>query len=194
MGTQGTKGQCMQTDVASILANLRQEHRNMTRLLNLLERESNRIEAEQDADIELMQDVMHYMTVYPDAVHHPKEDRIYAELKKIRPELSEGFSRITLDHHAIAEQGMQLRNDIELIQAGAMVKRKAVVRDALRYANTLRNHMQWEELDLFRRIEEMIKSGHRHLDTADWPHIADPVFGPQLEDRFRRLFDRAGRA
>lgn len=184
----------MQNDVASILADLRQDHRNMTRLLNLLERESNRIEAEHDADIELMQDVMHYMTIYPDAVHHPKEDRIYAELKKIRPELSEGFSRITLDHQAIAEQGMQLRNDIELIQAGAMVKRKAVVRDALRYANTLRNHMQWEELDLFRRIEEMIKSGHRHLDAADWPRVADPVFGVRLEIRFKRLFDRAGRA
>ncbi len=72
----------MDNDVASILGELRRDHKNMTRLLSVLERESNRIQTEQDADIELMQDVMHYMTVYPDAVHHLKEDRIYAELKK----------------------------------------------------------------------------------------------------------------
>lgn len=180
----------MQRNVASILAELRQDHKNMIRLLNLLERESHRIQAEQDADFELMQDVMHYMTVYPDAVHHPKEDRIYAELKKTRPELTGGFSRITLDHRAIAEQGLRLRNDIDLIQAGAMVKREAVVRDALSYANTLRNHMQWEELDLFRRIEEMIRSGHTALKKDDFPIAADPVFGARLERRFERLFEK----
>jgi hemerythrin-like domain-containing protein len=182
----------MDNNVASILGELRQDHKNMTRLLGLLERESNRIEAEQAADFELMQDVMHYMTVYPDAVHHPKEDRIYAELKKVRPELAAGFSRITHDHRAIAEQGLRLRNDIDLIQAGAMVKRKTVVRDALHYANTLRNHMQWEELDLFRRIEEMIRSGHKKLDTDDFPVAADPVFGVRLERRFERLFKKIG--
>lgn len=180
----------MDNNVASILGELRQDHKNMTRLLSLLERESNRILEEQDADIELMQDVMHYMTVYPDAVHHPKEDRIYAELKKVRPELSAGFSRITVDHQAIAQQGLRLRNDIDLIQAGAMVKRKAVVRDALLYANTLRNHMQWEELDLFRRIEEMIRSGHTHLETDDFPAAADPVFGARLKRSFDRRFER----
>ncbi len=182
----------MDNNVASILGALRQDHKNMTRLLNLLERESNRIQAEQDADIERMQDVMHYMTVYPDAVHHPKEDRIYAELKRVRPELSVGFSRITLDHQSIAEQGLRLRNDIELVQAGAMVKRNTMVRDALHYANTLRNHMQWEELDLFRRIEEMIRSGHGHLETDDFPVAADPVFGTRLERRFERLFKTIG--
>ncbi len=95
-----------------------------------------------------------------------------------------------MDHQAIAQQGLRLRNDIDLIQAGAMVKRKTVVRDALHYANTLRNHMQWEELDLFRRIEEMIRSGYTHLETDDFPIASDPVFGTRLEHRFERLFKK----
>ena len=182
----------MQTNVAAILAELRQDHRNMIRLLNLLERESHRIEAGQDADFELMQDVMHYMTIYPDAVHHRKEDCVYAELQKTRPELAGSFSRITSDHRSIAKQGLRLRDDIDLIRAGAMVERRKVVRDALAYANTLRNHMQWEELDLFRRIEEMIRRGHTQLQTNDFPDAADPVFGARLELRFARLFEKAG--
>jgi hemerythrin-like domain-containing protein len=178
----------MQNDVARVLAELRQDHKNMARLLNLLERESNRIYQGENPDIELMQDVMLYMTIYPDAVHHPKEDRIYAELRNVRPELSSGFSRITLDHRSIAEQSMKLRNDISLIEAGAMVKRNAVVSEALRYVNSLRSHMQWEELDLFRRVDEMINSGHRILDTSELPSAHDPVFGGEVEQRFARLF------
>lgn len=179
----------MNNDVAKILGELRQDHKNMTRLLNFLEHESNRIYSGGNPDIELMLDVMHYMTIYPDAVHHPKEDRIYAELKKFRPELSSGFSRITLDHRRIAEESMKLRNDFALIEAGAMVKRNAVVADTLRYVNTLRSHMQWEELDLFHRVDEMIKSGHRVLDTDELPTMPDPVFGADVERRFSRLFN-----
>ncbi|MDH4048576.1 MAG: hemerythrin domain-containing protein [Gammaproteobacteria bacterium] len=180
----------MHNDVAQVLGELRQDHKNMARLLNLLERESNRLYDDGEPDIELMRDVMHYMTIYPDAVHHPKEDRIYAELKNVRPELTSGFSRITVDHQSIAEQGMKLRNDLSLIEAGAMLKRNTVVADALRYVNTLRSHMQWEELDLFRRVDSMIRDGHKLLDTSELPNASDPVFGPGVEKRFGRLFKR----
>ena len=180
----------MHNDVAKVLGELRQDHKNMARLLNLLERESNRIYDGGDPDIELMGDVMHYMTIYPDTVHHPKEDRVYAELKNVRPELSGGFARIIVDHRTIAEQSMKLRNELAMIDAGAMIKRTQVVGDALRYVNNLRSHMQWEELDLFRRIDEMIRDGHTLLNTAELPNIADPVFGADVEKRFKRLFAR----
>ncbi|RLA29647.1 MAG: hypothetical protein DRR11_15055, partial [Gammaproteobacteria bacterium] len=62
----------MEKNAAIVLAELRQDHQNMTLMLNLLERESNLIYADGDPDFELLADVMHYMTVYPDAVHHPK--------------------------------------------------------------------------------------------------------------------------
>lgn len=178
----------MHNDVTRILEELRQDHKNMATLLNVLERESNRIYSEDHPDIDLMRDVMQYMTTYPDAVHHPKEDRIYAELRITQPELSEGFTRITVDHQNIAEQGMKLRNDLALIESGAMLRRNSVVEDALRYVNTLRNHMQWEELDLFRRVEEMIRKGHRTLEMAQFPDADDPVFGAAVEERFAKLF------
>ena len=75
-------------NTATFLAELREDHKNMALMLKLLERESNRIYDGDEPDYELLQDIMHYMTVYPDAVHHPKEDRIYAELKAFRPDLS----------------------------------------------------------------------------------------------------------
>ena len=177
----------MDNNVANVLAELRQDHKNMILMLNLLEHQSNRLYDGDDPDFELLHDIMHYMTVYPDAVHHPKEDRIYAELKAIRPDLSVGFERITIDHRQIAELSIKLRDDIASINSSQFVRRNRIVADALRYVNTLRGHMQWEELDLFRRIEEMIAEGHNLIEAATYLQAYDPVFGPKIEQKFENL-------
>lgn len=179
----------MDQNVATVLAELRQDHKNMSLMLNLLELESNRLFDGEDTDFELLHDIMHYMTVYPDAVHHPKEDRIYAELKAVRPDLSIGFDRISVDHRHIAELGFKLRNDIESVTSGGIIRKKSVVADTLRYVNTLRGHMQWEELDLFRRIEDMIAEGHELIESSTYLQTTDPVFGPEVEEKFARLFE-----
>lgn len=175
--------------VAKVLGELRRDHKNMSLLLNLLERESNRLFDGDETDFDLLHDIMDYMTVYPDAVHHPKEDRMYAELKAARPDLSAGFDRITMDHRKIEELGLKLRDDIASLISDSMVPRKSVVADALRYVNSLRGHMQWEELDLFRRVEEMVAEGHEFIEAATYSQKADPVFGPEVEEKFARLFE-----
>jgi hemerythrin-like domain-containing protein len=179
----------MDQSVTNVLAELRQDHKNMSLMLNLLELESNRLFDGFDTDFELLHDIMHYMTVYPDAVHHPKEDRIYAELKAVRPDLSIGFDRITVDHRHIAELGFKLRNDIESVTSGGVIRKISVVADTLRYVNTLRGHMQWEELDLFRRIEDMVAEGHELIESSTYLQNTDPVFGPEVEEKFARLFE-----
>jgi hemerythrin-like domain-containing protein len=179
----------MDNNVANVLAELRQDHKNMSLMLNLLEQESNRLFDGEDTDFELLYDIMHYMTVYPDAVHHPKEDRIYAEIKAARPDLSVGFDRITVDHRHIAELGVRLRDEVASINAGGIIPKKSVVADTLRYVNTLRGHIQWEELDLFRRVEEMVEEGHELFEAATFLQTSDPVFGPEVEANFSRLFD-----
>ena len=179
----------MEQIVANVLRKLRQDHRNMSVMLNLLELESNRLFEGEDTDFELLHDIMHYMTVYADVVHHPKEDRIYAVLKAVRPDLSSGFDRITIDHRHIAELSVRLRNDVASVNSGGVVRRKSIVADMLRYVNTLRGHMQWEELDLFRRIEEMIAEGHELIEAATFLQTSDPVFGKQVEAKFSRLYE-----
>ena len=181
------RAELMSNDVKEILSELRQDHRNMAILLNLIERESNLIYEEEEPDFELIGDIMHYMTVYPDTVHHPKEDRLYAELKTVRPDLAAGFERITLDHRNISESGLKLRDELRAISAGSFVRRKTIVGNALRYVNGLRNHMQWEELDLFRRCDEMAASGHDFIVDSMIVSMQDPVFGEQDHHQFKHL-------
>ncbi len=132
---------------------------------------------------------MRYMTVYPDAIHHPKEDRVYAELRAVRPDLSKGFDRITVDHRDLAQLGMKLRNDVQSTMSGTALRRKVVIADALRYIQRLREHMRWEECDLFIRVEEMVNDGHSLIVESEIHAKSDPVFDPGVEKRFGRLFD-----
>ena len=69
----------MSNAATDLLKELRLDHRNMAILLNLLQDEADRIESDDDIDYELAHEIMRYMTVYSDAVHHPREDLTGAE-------------------------------------------------------------------------------------------------------------------
>lgn len=179
----------MNNDLAGILAELRTDHRNMAIMLDVLEQESNKLYDGHDADFDLVHDVMRYMTVYPDAVHHPKEDLVYAELRAARPDLAEGLDRVPAEHRELADLGLKLRHDVESILSGTALRRNVVVADALRYVKRLREHMDFEESDLFVRLDELVLEGHSLTMESDVRSLSDPVFGPDVEKRFGKLFD-----
>lgn len=180
----------MANEIAPILEELRQDHRNMAVLLDLLENEADKLYNDDSTDFELMLEIMHYMTVYPDSVHHPKEDRIYAELKAARPDLARGMAHITDEHRTIAEHSLSLRDKLEQVASGNFVRRNDVVADAVRYIDALRRHMRWEEADLFRRVDRMIADGHTTIDASILISRADPLFGAHVEARFKPVFER----
>ena len=177
----------MESDTRQLLSELREDHRNMALVLNVLETTIETAAIGADPDFELVNEIMHYMTVYPDAVHHRKEDLVYAELKRQRPDLADDLDDVPKDHAQIALLGGKLRDDVEAIVAGAAVRREQFIVDALQYVGRLRKHMNWEEADLFSRIDTMIGEDPHAVDVGDFLHIKDPVFELEVEAGFRRL-------
>jgi hemerythrin-like domain-containing protein len=180
----------MTNAAAELLADLRQDHRNMATLLGVLSDETAQIGQDKKPDFELLHDVMRYMTVYSDAMHHPKEDLIYAGLRALHPSLAEGLEQVEADHEEIAELGERLRDDIEAVIAGTAFAQERVVDDAKAYMRRLNRHMAWEEEDLFRRADAEID--RLEIDTSDLSAI-DPVFGEKHEVSFANLRDTVGR-
>ena len=71
--------------MSDTIAALDRDHANVARLLELLESEILAIEVGKTPDYPLLQDIMRYMTQYPDRFHHPKEDLIFVQLLKREP-------------------------------------------------------------------------------------------------------------
>lgn len=176
----------MPSEASRILAELREDHRNMAILLNLLEQEIEHVDhPDEMPDLERMQDIMRYMNVYPDAVHHPREDLIYNDIRQKRPDLAQGLEAVEDDHKAIADFSKRLLADIDAVAAGEYVTRERVLKDATIYVDRLRKHMAWEEQDLFARAESMLDELDVDTTTLD---ALDPVFGPDKDESFSGLF------
>jgi len=62
-----------------------------------------------------------------------------------------------------------------------------MIADTSAYSTRLREHMSWEEQDLFARVDSMLEDAPQQVDVARYEHIKDPVFELEIEAGFRRL-------
>ena len=177
----------MSIENARNIDELREDHRNLARLLDLLESECRDIPDDGEPDMELLLDIMHYMTVYPDAIHHPREDLIYTAMREHSDELAAGLEGVPEDHREIAELGATLREDIEAIISGAAVTRQHLLEDLVNYVGHLRRHMEWEEADLFPRADSLAKEKETATVDVSMYMGDDPVFGATTAKSFTNL-------
>jgi len=173
--------------LADLLNDLREDHRNMSIMLDLLSQQIEHIRDGERPDYELIHDIMRYMTVYSDAVHHPKEDLLYAAMRAENPDMARGLDQVEPEHQEIAGRGEILRADVEAVASGAPVTRERLVEDTSNYVTTLRKHMAWEEEDLFRRAKELVEGEEdMFIDISNFDRL-DPVFGAEREHSFENL-------
>ena len=59
---------------------LQLDHRNMTRLLDVLRKELDAYRSGRTPDFDLLNSIMDYTLNYPDLCHHPKENLIYERM------------------------------------------------------------------------------------------------------------------
>ncbi len=168
-------------DIRTVIAELRTDHRNMAILLGLLRREIVTARHGGDPDFDLLTDVMHYLTFYADAVHHPREDLVYAKLQAAGK--GNGLVFVESDHAELAADGKQLRDEVDAAFSGAALAREKFVIDAMRYVERLEEHMHWEESDLFKRADTL---GDETLELGELA-VSDPIFGQDTSPRYASL-------
>ena len=169
------------------------EHLNFSRLLGLLEAQMALFHRGEQPDYGLVQDVFFYLTNYPDRFHHPKEDFVFARVAERVPAARVRVEELAGQHRRIAESGARFLARLEATLNGAIMPREAVERPALEYVALYREHMAFEEQELF-------PLGRTHLTAQDWIDASvatkredDPLFGDLVEERYRSLHRRIAR-
>ena len=67
--------------MTELLERLNQDHRHLSRLLNLFDALLDRFHEGNEPDFELMCEMLEYMESYADQVHHPSEEMIFDRLR-----------------------------------------------------------------------------------------------------------------
>lgn len=182
--------------MAKEIFNLRNEHVNFKKLLNLLDAQLDLLHRGENPDYQLMTDILYYMTQYSDLIHHPREEAIFSLLLERDSSVVEDVAEITRQHHIIGKSGACFYEKLEnIINSESEIMQLQEIKLAGRlYGTTLRAHMDKEEQSLFVMAEQL-------LNDDDWKKIKtetlskpDPIFGEAIEDRFHSVCDQLVRS
>lgn len=172
----------------NILEQLKTDHENVATLLDILDDQVERVRKAENADYDLMRDIMHYMTTYPDGFHHPMEDAMIEKLVERDPGNRDMALGVVKEHNDLARKSKSFLDMLLKVVDGEIVLRKDIVARGVDYIQFLRSHMQREEQRLFPRAEAV-------LSEKDWKEISetiesrrDPVFGEVVDAQFRSIY------
>lgn len=170
-----------------IIERLSQEHRNIEKLLAVLERELEVFDRGDRPDYEVIRAVISYFEVYPQVYHHPQEDLVFAKLRARDPVAAAKVGDLAREHSKGADRLRRVAHAVDNVLADAEVLRQdvdAIVRDFITHE---RHHMMMEDRDFF-------PAALKALKPEDWLEIAsavtghnDPLFSETAEDSFEAV-------
>jgi len=172
-----------------VLERLQKDHLHAAEMVDILSNCLEQIDCCENADFELMRDVMYYLVRFNDTLHHPCEDLLYARMSDKSTSLAKQFAGLGEEHNKLMFQGRILADALSVIADGGMTLRTEILGLGREYVSEMRRHMACEERCLFPMIE-------KNLDAAESDEVLrildaqqDPVFGPILDKDFKSLFD-----
>jgi len=171
-----------------ILAELHQDHVNLSRLLNVLERELYVFRRQGTPDYPLMLDVVDYVENYPDLIHHPREDIIFKVYLERGRKGEETLLRLMDEHQVLVRLSRDMRNLLEQLVQGSIIPRRMLEDAVADYLIRQRGHLDAEEGDVFALLNRALKAEDWERIAQSIPSAADPLFGEQVNQRYRAIF------
>lgn len=167
---------------------LRQEHRNMEKLLRILERELRVFDRGGRPDYEVICAIVAYFEDYPQSCHHPKEDLIFEKIKIRDPRTAALIGDLETEHRDETARLRRVKQAIECVLSDQDLLRQSVDHIIRDFIDRERGHMTMEERIVF-------PAALKALQSQDWADVAlkladryDPLKQPGgVEERFSLL-------
>lgn len=173
--------------LSDTLETLYSEHRYLASLVDSLEKESARLKPGKIPDYHLLLDIIDYLTHYPQVYHHPREDLLFGTLLERDAEFPPLLERLEREHHTLEVYNHELLEELTGIVAGQAVDRPSLLRRIERYIAAYRQHMDYESGEIFPRARGRLSAADLKTLAAKTRHIDDPLFGGEIQYRYRRL-------
>jgi len=170
-----------------IIELLSREHRNIERLLAVLERELVVFGRGGRPDYEVIRAIISYFEVYPEVYHHPQEDLIFAKLTMRDPAAAAKVGDLAREHQQGTERLRRVAHAVDNVLADQEVLRQHVDNIVRGFIDRERRHVMMEDRDFF-------PAALKALEPQDWTEIAsamtnpeDPLFSEAAEETFDAL-------
>lgn len=173
--------------MSDILMMLSIEHKQMSRVLDALERHLSVQYRHETIDPRAVSTILDYCMTHPDRSHHPKENLLYSRLCLRAPSEAEEIGDLLAEH---AELSSTVRKVADLVvESSSRMSRSTAGLAELghHFVALYRRHMALEELTFFTvAVEALTRADWDELDFRVFDGV-DPLFSDRVERRFATL-------
>lgn len=173
--------------MSQVMKSLEQEHRDMAKLLDALERQIAIMEQGSTPDYDIVQGVMDYCLTFPDLHHHPKENLVYRRLASRDPAAAAEVGDLLEEHAALGEGTRRLSAAVRSVLDEAEISRDALLELARDFLGHYRHHIARENEAFFPVARERLTAEDWAAIEADLDDGHDPLFGGTVDQRFANL-------
>lgn len=172
---------------------IKQEHRNLFRVVNMLDQMMRNQKAGETPDFVFMEDLLGYINTFTDRYHHPKEDEFLFRLLRQREPASVAIlDELEAEHENCPASLDQLLGYLAAYKAAPddQAARACFTEGVHAYLRFQTKHLQKEE-------GVVLPMAQKALTDEDWAEIdaafasnEDPVFGKGAQQEARAMYSR----
>jgi hemerythrin-like domain-containing protein len=171
-----------------LIESLHEDHRNLGKLLRLLEFNLLALQSDNEPDYRLMVDIIEYVYSYPDVFHHPREDLLYQRAIERDPSVREEIEPVLEQHAELKINTHNLLDSLNAVLNDALVDKNKLVCKIRDFIDLQSEHIVLEESRIYPHVERLLTPDDINWLDEQQPPATDPLFGDQVEERFRQLY------
>ncbi len=176
----------------NLLDALWNEHRSIAAVLHAMTQVMRNAGPQgRNLDPKLLRAMLYYLDVFPERVHHPKEERyLFAAIRRRTHDADHVLKALARDH----EQGEQAIRSLEQAlvryEQGGAAEFEALREALMRFVAGYREHMRKEEQEIMPIAQRVLGDAEWAELNAEWAAHHDPLAGIESGDDYERLLDR----
>ncbi len=176
----------------NLLDALWNEHRSIAAVLHAMTQVMRNAGPQgRNLDPKLLRAMLYYLDVFPERVHHPKEERyLFAAIRRRTHDADHVLKALARDH----EQGEQAIRSLEQAlvryEQGGAAEFEALRAALTRFVAGYREHMRKEEQEIMPIAQRVLGDAEWAELNAEWAAHHDPLAGIESGDDYERLLDR----
>jgi len=171
-----------------MIKSLHEDHRNLSKLLSLLETNLLALISGNDPDYHLMVDIIEYVYSYPDVFHHPREDLLYQRAMERDSSVREEIRLLLQQHAELKQCTHSLLDSLNAVLNDTLVDKVRLTEKIHEFIDLQRAHIMLEESKIYPQVERLLTSDDINWLDEQYPPATDPLFCEKVENRFRQLY------
>ncbi len=171
---------------------LMEEHRAIERVMNALERATNRLTRGEDVYLRFFTGTTVFIKGFIDECHHKKEEVVLFPAL-VENGLSKEASPVTVmlaEHEEGRRLAQGMRQSTERFQAGDLRMREALVQNARAYISLLRQHIAKENKVLFPIADKVIPPDQQEHILSGFEAFERDATGELMHEKYYGLAER----